>query len=75
MKAKEYRKIIQKSPDKNTPCYDCSNEEISWCMQNGLKIKPMTKKMYADLCERFNDYTYKQRGKNAKKSNFKKIER
>ena len=72
MKAKEYRKIIQKSPDKNTPCYNCSNEEISWCMQNGLK-KNAAGKLYADACGRFDTYATVNKEERAKDTS--KVER
>ena len=56
MKAKEYRKIIAKSPGRNTPCVKCSDEEIGYCADHGdLKING---KYIADSCGKFNNYTW-----------------
>ena len=61
MKAKEYRKIIAKSPGRSTPCVGCSDEEIGYCADHGhLKING---KYIADLCGRFNNYAEKSKAK------------
>ena len=56
MKAKEYRKLIQKSPGRKPPCIKCSNVEIAYCMDSGLKN--LGNKLIADSCGKFNNYTW-----------------